>query len=182
MFDKFYEEVGKGLFSDDVKARLTKVGDELAEIKRRNGTIFFFGNGASSAIASHCAIDFMKQGGVKTDVCHDVAVLTAFGNDLGFHEVFAKYIQLKVTAADACVFFSVSGNSENIKRGVDAANAAGALSVGLSGMTANNYLNTHAELPLHVSSRAYNVCEGIHMLWITSVCDYLVGDIFYDVS
>ena len=38
----------------------------FTEHKRKQSRLFFFGNGGSSAIASHMTADFMKNGGMNT--------------------------------------------------------------------------------------------------------------------
>ena len=182
IFDEFFEEVSDFIYGANVRSSLENIFQEVEKIRASDGTIFFFGNGASAAIASHCAIDFLKQGKVRTDTVHDPAVLTALGNDYGFESVFSKYLEMKASDNDLCVFISVSGNSENIKRGLSKAKELGMTTIGLSGQSSTNFLNCNADLTLHVPSDAYNVCEGIHMLWITSVCDALVGRIRYAVS
>src|ERR1700721_1310951 len=56
--------------------------------------LIFVGNGGSSAIASHMATDYSKNGDVRAMALNDTAMLTCLGNDLGSDRVFAKQIDL----------------------------------------------------------------------------------------
>ena len=53
------------------------------------GKLMFIGNGGSATIASHMAIDFSKNGGMRALAFNDGAALTCLGNDLGYENVFA---------------------------------------------------------------------------------------------
>ena len=70
--------------------------------------IVFVGNGGSSSIASHLAIDFSKNG-MRAQAFNDAAARTCLGNDLGFENVFAKQIDLHARPGDLMVFISSSG-------------------------------------------------------------------------
>ena len=77
-------------------------------------TLIFIGNGGSAAIASHMAIDFTKNGGIRAVAMNDASALTCLSNDLGYERVFAKQIEMHARAGDVLIAISSSGNSENI--------------------------------------------------------------------
>ncbi|MDA0261658.1 MAG: SIS domain-containing protein, partial [Proteobacteria bacterium] len=89
------------------------------------GKVMFIGNGGSATIASHMAIDFTKNGGIRSLAFNDSAALTCLGNDLGYENVFAKQIEMLATSKDLLVAISSSGSSPNILNGVRAARTAG---------------------------------------------------------
>jgi len=65
-------------------------------IKRHSaagGRVFFIGNGGSSAISSHMAIDFWKNVGIEAVSFSDSSLLTCISNDFGYDYVFAKPIE-----------------------------------------------------------------------------------------
>ena len=61
--------------------------------------IMFVGNGGSAGIASHLAIDFSKNGGLRALAFNDASALTCLGNDLGYENVFAKQIEFHARRA-----------------------------------------------------------------------------------
>src|SRR5262245_48064484 len=87
----------------------------------RGNKLIFIGNGGSQGISSHLAIDFSKNGGLRSLAFTDAAALTCLGNDLGYENVFAKQIEFHARAGDVVIAISSSGNSPNIINGVAAA-------------------------------------------------------------
>jgi len=130
------------------------------------GTVFFIGNGGSSAIASHLAVDFMKNGGIRSLAFNDSAFLTCIGNDLGYGAVFEKPISMFARKGDMLVAISSSGRSENILRGVEAARAAGCGVISMSGFSDENPLCGLGDVNFHVPSHAYGYVEILH----TALC------------
>ena len=123
----------------DAKAVGTAVA-LIADAGRRGQSIYLIANGGSAAVASHFVNDLgvntwvPGQPGIKVFCLADnAATLTALANDMSYDDVFARQIECSVSPGDVVVAMSVSGNSENILRGVRAANAAGAATVALCG-------------------------------------------------
>ena len=69
--------------------------------------LIFVGNGGSSAIASHMATDYSKNGDVRAMALNDTAMLTCLGNDLGYDRIFAKQIELYARAGDLVLSVTV---------------------------------------------------------------------------
>src|SRR3989338_2298548 len=67
---------------------------EILKAHEKGGKVYFVGNGGSATIASHMAIDFWKNGGIRSDAFNDAAQLTCLGNDCGYEHVFAKPIEI----------------------------------------------------------------------------------------
>ena len=63
----------------------------------------------------------------------DTSALTAIGNDMGYDEVFARQVEALGRPGDLLVAISTSGNSPNVVRALEAAEAAGVFTVGLTG-------------------------------------------------
>lgn len=51
-----------------------------------------------------------------------------------------------------------------------------------TGFDQSNPLGELAEHHFWVDSRAYNIVECVHMIWLTGVCDLIIGDSEYTVS
>ena len=71
--------IGKELggFAESVEA----VAKEAFSCDVRGGEIIFIGNGGSAAICEHCAIDWWKNGKVKTRVLYGNSQLTCLANE-----------------------------------------------------------------------------------------------------
>ncbi len=84
------------------------------ETHEKGRKLLFIGNGGSSAIASHMAIDYWKNGGIRAIAFNDPALLTCLSNDYGYEHVFEKPIEMLAEAEDLLVAISSSGKSPNI--------------------------------------------------------------------
>ena len=84
------------------------------EAHNAGNKIIFIGNGGSAGIASHLAIDFSKNGGLRALAFNDPSALTCLGNDLGYENVFAKQLEFHARPGDVLIAISSSGMSPNI--------------------------------------------------------------------
>src|SRR5689334_7669091 len=117
--------------------------------------IIFIGNGGSAGIASHLAIDFSKNGALRSLAFNDPSALTCLGNDLGYQNVFAKQLEFHARAGDLLVAISSSGRSPNILAAVETARQRQVGVVTFSGFDADNPLRRSGDVNFHVSSRLY---------------------------
>ena len=139
------------------------------------GKLMFIGNGGSATIASHMAIDFTKNAGMRAIAFNDAAALTCLGNDLGYANVFAKQIEMLATDKDLLVAISSSGHSENILKGVAAARSAGCDIVTMSGFAVDNPLRKLGDLNLYVASQEYGFVEAAHLGLCHAWIDFAMG-------
>lgn len=166
----------------EIRDKLSHLGTILMDQRESGGRLLFFGNGASSSIAGHAALDFTKQGKLRSLCFHDPALLTAFANDFGYENAYAEIISHYYEPDDIAIFVSVSGESPNIIKGLNRANDLGLRTIGFSGKNQNNSLNTSAQYVFWVDSHAYNIVENVHSIWLLSLCDYIIGKSVYAVS
>ena len=137
--------------------------------------IIFIGNGGSAGIASHLAIDFSKNGGLRAMAFNDPAALTCLGNDLGYENVFAKQLEFHARAGDLLIAISSSGRSANILNGVKAARARDCKVVTYSGFTEGNDLRKTGDINFFVRSKEYGFVEVAHLALCHAVLDIDMG-------
>jgi D-sedoheptulose 7-phosphate isomerase len=135
--------------------------------------VIFVGNGGSAAIASHQAVDYWKNGGMRAVAFNDSSLLTCVGNDFGYPHVFEKPVAMFADAGDVLMAISSSGRSENILRAVAAGESAGCRVVTLSGFHPDNPLRSRGELNFYVPSDSYGYVEITHL----AVCHCIVDTI-----
>jgi len=149
------------------------VGNLIISQATSGKKIIFIGNGGSAAIASHMAIDFWKNGGMKAVSFNDGPQLTCLGNDYGYQHVFEKPIAMFADDGDILIAISSSGRSENILLAVQAAKSKGCRIVTISGFDENNPLASLGEVNFHVPSKAYGPVEVLHH----SICHCIIDSI-----
>jgi D-inositol-3-phosphate glycosyltransferase len=104
-----------------VRNAVREAADQIAACFLQGGKLLLCGNGGSAADAQHFAGEFVgrfKQQGrpglPALALSADSAVLTAWANDVGFAEVFARQIEAFGRTGDLLVGISTSGRSQNI--------------------------------------------------------------------
>jgi len=143
------------------------------EVRRRNGRVFFIGNGGSAAIASHMAIDWLNKGKFAAMAFNDGAALTCLGNDYGYHHVFNNQLRAHCRDGDMVFAISSSGNSQSII--VPALMAKGtATVVTLTGFAPDNMLRSMGDINFYVPSQSYGVVETAHLAILHAILDRLV--------
>ncbi|MEI9991467.1 MAG: SIS domain-containing protein [Rhizomicrobium sp.] len=164
--------VGQDLDLDD---SALKAGEMARTATAAGGTIFFIGNGGSAGIASHMAIDFTKNGGMRALAFNDGAYLTCLGNDLGFDKVFAKPLEMHARKGDLLLAISSSGRSANILNGVEAARAHGCGVLTFSGFDPANPLRRRGDINFYIESGEYGFVEIGHLALIHTILDLSMG-------
>ncbi|MGP1675916.1 MAG: SIS domain-containing protein [Burkholderiales bacterium] len=131
--------------------------------------VIFIGNGGSSAIASHMAVDWTKNGVIRSIAFNDAPTLTCLANDFGYPAVFAKQLEYYALNGDVVIIVSSSGHSSNIMRAAEQAFTQGLDLVTLSGMNPDNILRQKGLLAFYVPAMDYGIVEIAHLALLHSV-------------
>jgi len=166
------DERGVTLSLDEGFAR---VGRAAREAHARGNKIMFIGNGGSAAISSHMAVDYLKNGGLRTMALNDAATLTALGNDLGYDKVFAAQLELHALPGDLIVAISSSGRSANILNAVDMARTRECGVVTFSGFSEDNPLRRCGDVNFYIRSGQYGFVEVGHLALCHASFDIAMG-------
>lgn len=142
--------------------------------------IYIFGNGGSSATASHFANDFGKGISEYTKkkfrfIClnDNVPTVMAVANDIGFDEIFRFQLDGRIRPGDIVIAISGSGNSPNVIYAVEYAKQRGNKIIGLTGYNGGK-LSKLCDISLHAPVNSMQITEDIHMIF-----DHLIMSIFY---
>ena len=181
-YKTYYDEYFKLIFSEDVVKKFEDFKDLAICVKNNNNKLIFAGNGASASISAHGAVDFTKQAGVRSITFTDVNMITAFSNDYGYDNWMAKALDFYSNTGDVLVLTSVSGESPSVVLAAQRAKKLGIKVVTFSGRSSKNSLKRLGDINFWVDSNAYNIVECIHMMWITTVVDSVIGKSEYEVS
>jgi len=157
------------IVAENLNDAVRKMKDEFREKHRNGGKLIFVGNGGSAAIASHMAVDYTKNGGIRSMALNDAPTLTCLANDFGYENVFAKQLEYYATSKDVVVIVSSSGKSENIIRAAKYCSVLQCKLVTLSGMNPNNYLRRLGDLNFYVPAADYGLVELSHLCILHAV-------------
>jgi D-sedoheptulose 7-phosphate isomerase len=156
--------------------RLVDCARALAAAFRAGGTLFAFGNGGSSTDAQDVAQLFLHPPNAARalpaiSLTHDVALITALSNDVGFDVVFARQLAAFGRAGDIAVGLSTSGGSTNVLRAFEEAARRGMRTVGMAGYDGGRMAESEFVEHLFVvpSASVHRVQEAqttvYHVLW-----------------
>ena len=147
----------------------------LRQARAANRRIFVFGNGGSSANASHFVNDMVKST-VRPDqprfklIClsDNVPTLTAYANDVSYDVIFAEPMAALAEPGDVALALSGSGNSPNVLKAMDVAKEMGLTRIGLTGF-AGGKLKDKCDVCVIVPSDSMQVIEDAHLVILHSV-------------
>lgn len=132
--------------------------------------LFAFANGGSAATASHFVADLGKGASDKLPhrfrclcLADNAAWVTAVGNDDSFTDVYVRQLENFAQPGDIVLTLSVSGNSANLVKAVEWANAHGLETIAFTGGK-RGQLAALARHPIVVDSPHYGFVEDAHMI------------------
>ena len=152
------------------------LGADIYEAYQDGRFVFICGNGGSGSNSSHLCEDLGKSTLDRRDFTNDAVkrlkvlsltdntpYILAWGNDEGFDRVFVEQLKNFASPDDLLIATSGSGNSLNILRAVDWANAKGLRTWGITGYTGGTLSKT-ARHNLHVPLDDMGMVESIHLI------------------
>ena len=149
--------------------------EKTLEVKRRCRNIYFIGNGASAAMASHFAVDFSKNIGIKAVTFFDISLVTAISNDMCYEEVFAYPLRTFSQPGDMLVGISSSGNSPNIIKAAQAAVEKKLFILSFTGFKPDNILRGMSDLSFYCPGDTYGSVESAHAILLHYWTDMMAG-------
>lgn len=180
--DNYFAEYKKLAFDRDIYAEINQFKVLATSVQQNNKKMMFAGNGASAAISAHGAVDFTKQAKVRGITFNEADLITCFANDYGYDNWVAEAIRCYADSGDAVVLTSVSGTSPSVVNAAIAAKELGLPVVTFTGRDPGNPLRSLGDINFWVDSHAYNIVECIHMIWMTTAIDAVIGKSVYETS
>ena len=161
--------------------------DVVKDAFDRGAKIITCGNGGSASTASHYITDWSKFVNLKTGkkfrgfcLADNLGLLTAYGNDLSYEDVFSGQCEAVLDEGDLLVAVSGSGNSPNIVKAIKTANKIGAITLGILGFDGGSAMK-ESQYTFHVPSYDMQVCEDVHLMFghlaMKRMCDLQIRSI-----
>jgi len=177
-FTDYFSLMQKNIESVSIED-LIKSSEIIQAVSRKGKKLIIVGNGGSAAMASHVSVDFTKAAGIRSINFNEADLLTCFSNDYGYSRVFEKAIEFYGDSGDLVILISSSGNSPNV---INAGKRARQLNMDIitfSGFSSDNRLRKLGDINFWVDSKAYNIVEMTHHIYLLSIIDYIIGNIEY---
>jgi D-sedoheptulose 7-phosphate isomerase len=143
--------------------------------------IITLGNGGSAMTALHFITDWNKMIYLKhgkpfrgRSLLDNIGLITAYSNDISYEDVFIEQLKNVMRPGDLVLAISGSGNSENVIRAVDYANANGAKTLGLCGYSGGK-LKRIAQHSVWAPVDDMQLSEDVHAIFGHIVMQTLCG-------
>ena len=162
-----------------------KCAKVIADTLKKNGTVFWCGNGGSAAESSHLAVELIgrfknnRKSLPSISLNADSSAITCIANDFGYEEIFARQLEGLGKKGDVLIVLSTSGESENIVRVLCKAKEMGITSIALLGKGGGRAasLSNHAII---VNSDETARIQELHLLFGHTFCEY--AEIALDIA
>lgn len=177
-FTDYFGILGKKIKDVDLDM-LNQAGEMLVSTSRNGGETIIVGNGGSAATASHVSVDLTKNANIRAVNFNEADLLTCLSNDYGYERWVEKAIEFYADSRDVLILISSSGTSRNIINGGRRAKDTGLKVITFSGFSADNPLRQLGDINFWVDSKAYNIIEMTHSIWLLAIVDHIIGGMEY---
>lgn len=178
--DDYYRSFADAIRSFDTQP-LHGIMDVFDQVAAAGGILWTAGNGGSAAIANHAVCDCSKGAYVEgrpplrtQSLSANTPMLTALGNDISYDDVFSEQLKFYLTDKDALLVVSSSGNSPNVVKACEYANAKGVPTIAFVGFSGGRLKEIAAHV-VHVDVQNYGIVEDIHMSLIHALTQYMTA-------
>lgn len=168
------------------KALLGRIDDAIGlcvDSLKKEGKIWFAGNGGSAADAQHLAAElsgrfYLDRKSIPAEALHvNTSFMTAVANDYGYDQVFARLLEGCARQGDVLVAISTSGNSANIIEAVRVAKLMKMKVIALAGAT-GGMLAELCDVLLNVPSADTPRIQESHILIGHVLCENIEKELF----
>lgn len=145
--------------------------------------ILVCGNGGSAAESQHFAAELVgrfelkrRKGLPAISLTADTSILTAWSNDFGYDDVFARQVEAYGQPGDVLLCLSTSGDSPNIIKALEMANAMDIKTINLLGREGGRAVKLGL-LNLIVPSQSSQRIQEVHLHLIHLLCGLIENSI-----
>jgi len=132
--------------------------------------VFIMGNGGSASTATHFVCDLAKNTRNPQlphyraiGLTDNMAIFSAYANDEGYENVFAKQLANLLQPGDVVIGISASGNSQNVLNAIQEAKRDNVTTIAFTGFDGGR-LNGMVDVNIHVKSHIIEHVEDIHLM------------------
>ena len=111
-------------------------------------------------------------------LCDNIGLITAYGNDLSYSDIFSGQIHALMDEEDLLIAVSGSGNSINILKAIEAAKSENGKVLGVVGYDGGKMMPM-CDYCVLVPSFDMQICEDFHLMFghmvMKSICNYNIN-------
>jgi D-inositol-3-phosphate glycosyltransferase len=150
----------------------------------RGGKILVCGNGGSASQAQHFACEFVgrflnehRPGLPVIPLTADSSTITAWANDVGYEQVFARQVEAYGSPGDVIVGISTSGNSPNVIEAFKKAREKSMICIALLGKSGGDTVEL-ADITILVPSYDTQRIQEMHIQVLHIMCELVEKNLY----
>jgi D-inositol-3-phosphate glycosyltransferase len=160
----------------ELTGAIARAADVISYALKKGFKILVCGNGGSAAESQHLVAELVgrfeipeRPGLPALSLNSDTVILTAWANDFGFDQVFARQVQAYGKPGDVLITLSTSGNSENIVNAISTAKELGISCINLIGKSGGEVAGSGL-IDIIVPSQSTQRIQEIHLQLVHLLC------------
>lgn len=162
---------------------ITALVTDITESYKQGGKVLWCGNGGSAADAQHLAAElsgrfYYDRAPLFSEALHvNTSYTTAVANDYGYDVIYSRLVEAMGKKGDILIGLSTSGNSPNVIKALEKANAMGLITAGFTGQTGGQ-MKDHCKYLINIPSSDTPRIQECHMLLGHTICEMVEINLF----
>jgi len=163
---------------------IAEAADRMVECFKNGKKILVCGNGGSAAESQHLVAELMGRFKLADRAAlpaialtADTSFITAWSNDIGYNDVFARQVRGLGKKGDILFCFSTSGNSENVIRAMKAARKKQLICIAVTGKDGGE-MTLYGDVNIIVPSANTQRIQELHLHILHTLCGLIERELF----
>jgi D-sedoheptulose 7-phosphate isomerase len=171
------------LTNTDILTTVNNVINDIITCYKNGGKVLWCGNGGSAADSQHLAAElsgrfYYDRPPLFSEALHvNTSYTTAVANDYGYDIIYSRLVEAMGKKGDVLFGLSTSGNSGNVVKAFEKANALGIITVGFTGQSGGKMKQLSKYL-LNIPSTDTPRIQECHMLLGHTICELVEMKLF----
>lgn len=157
--------------------------NEIVSAYKNGGKVLWCGNGGSAADAQHMAAElsgrfYYDRPPLFSEALHvNTSYITAVANDYSYDIIYSRLVEAMGKKDDILIGLSTSGNSANVIKAIEKANAMGITTIAFTGESGGKIKGLSNYL-INIPSTDTPRIQECHMLLCHTICEMVEMNLF----
>ena len=171
------------LSNTEILSTVNNVVNDIVACYKNGGKVLWCGNGGSAADAQHLAAElsgrfYYDRPPLFSEALHvNTSYITAVANDYSYDIIYSRLVEAMGKKGDVLIGLSTSGNSGNVIKALEKANAMGITTVAFTGQTGGK-INGLSKYLVNIPSTDTPRIQECHMLLGHTICELVEMNLF----
>ncbi len=171
------------LSNTDILNSVNSVVNDIVTCYKNGGKVLWCGNGGSAADAQHMAAElsgrfYYDRPPLFSEALHvNTSYITAVANDYSYDIIYSRLVEAMGKKGDVLIGLSTSGNSGNVIKALEKANAMGITTVAFTGESGGKIKGLSKYL-INIPSSDTPRIQECHMLLGHTICELVEMNLF----